>query len=179
MESELPMNLQLQYDRMSDAMIPLVRQHLVAIAAYYQGELRQHATGTLVRFSDHHFLITAAHAIEDFDTGREIYAGLQLYIDNGESNNIVPLYGHYHATQTVRDTERPRISTKGERNDIWDIGIWELDRRTVDALTTKGFLNRQNISIDEDLTDGVYFLAGCPCAWAEADTASRNVRWKW
>ncbi len=51
-------------ERMAEAMIPHVQDHVVAISAFYQGQLRQHATGTLVRFADYHFLVTAAHAIE-------------------------------------------------------------------------------------------------------------------
>jgi hypothetical protein len=167
------------YERMQDAMIPFVKQHIVSIAAFYNGELRHHATGTLVQFSDHHFLVTAAHAIEDFDKGKTAYRDIQLLIDNGNSNDLVPLYGNYHATQTVRDRENPRLLVEGERDDLWDIGLWELDRQTVDALTTKRFLNRHNISLTSELTTGAYFLAGCPCKWAKADTAARSASWKW
>jgi hypothetical protein len=164
---------------MSDEMIPLVRQHLVAISAHYGGKLRHHATGALVRFADHFFVLTAAHAIEDFDKGREHYSDLELYIDNGDSSNIIPLYGHYHATQIAREPGHPRLRLAGERDDFWDIGLWELDRRTVDALTTKRFLSRANISLTQDLAKGVYFLAGCPCSWAHADSAAKSAHWKW
>lgn len=179
MDPEVPINVQLLYDRMQDAMIPLIQQHLVSISAYYEGELRQHATGTLVRFSDHHFLVTAAHAIEEFHKGKEYYSDLGLFIDNGDSNQLVPLYGTYTATKTVLDREHPRLRLEGERNDLWDIGLWELDRLTFDALTSKRFLNRHNISITDNLTTGAYFLAGCPCLWAQADSITRSARWKW
>src|SRR4051812_17948393 len=114
MEPEVPDNIRLLYGRMSDEMIPLVRQHLVAISAYYKGELRHHATGTLVRFADHFFLVTAAHAIEDFDKGRGLHADLELYIDNGDSSNIIPLYGHYQAPQIARDRAQPQLRLTGE-----------------------------------------------------------------
>ncbi len=57
--------------------------------------------------------------------------------------------------------------------------LWELDRVTVDDLTAKRFLNRKDIAIDEDLTQGIYFLAGCPCSWAEVDTKRKIARWRW
>jgi hypothetical protein len=94
MSADVPASIQSMYDRMSDQMIPFVRQHLVAIAAYYGGELRQHATGSLVRFADHYFLVTAAHAIDDYCKGLNHYSYLQLYLDNGNATHIVPLFGH-------------------------------------------------------------------------------------
>jgi hypothetical protein len=49
MEPAVPETVKSLYERMQDAMIPLVQQHLVPIAAYdKKGGLRQHATGTLV-----------------------------------------------------------------------------------------------------------------------------------
>lgn len=87
-----------RYERMMDAMVPMVQQHLVAISAWYKYELHQHATGSLVRFSDHYFLITAAHAIEQFHQGLDHYEDLHLLIDNGDGNQLVPLYGPYRAT---------------------------------------------------------------------------------
>jgi hypothetical protein len=164
---------------MSDEMIPFVKDHVVAISAYYQGKLWQHATGTLVRFSDHHFLVTAAHAIEDFHKGLNVYADLQLYIDNGNASNIVRLYGTYHATQIVRELDDNRITLPGERSDFWDIGLWELDALTIKSLTNKRFLNRHGISLTEDLTKGIYFLAGSPSIWARADSETKTGHWKW
>ena len=144
------------------------------------GELHQHATGTLVQFSGHHFAVTAAHAIEDYDKAKEVYPDLHLLVDNGDAKDLVPLDGHYRATQTVRDPEKPRRLLVGdERDDLWDIGIWELDPHVVDALTTKRFLNRSSISITDDLTTGAYLVAGFPCSLAQADSAARSVRWRW
>jgi hypothetical protein len=165
-------------EAMMDAMVPLVRKHLVSIAACYGGEFRQHATGTLVRFSDAHFLVTAAHAIEQFHQGKEHYRDLHLVVDNGDGNLHVPLFGRYFATQKVRDRERPRILVGGERDDLWDIGIWELEPRTVELLTEKQFLNRKDISLG-DLSDGLYFLAVCPCTWTDTDIEARSVKYKW
>lgn len=180
MEPTIPEHVKALYDRMQDAMIPLVQRHVVSIAAYYNGGLHQHATGTLVQFSDHYFVVTAAHAIEDYDKAKEAYPDLHLLIDNGDSEDLVPLDGHYHATQTVRDPEKPRRVIVGhERDDLWDIGLWELDRHVVDGLTTKRFLNRASISITDDLTTGAYLIAGFPCSWAHADSAKRSAKWRW
>jgi hypothetical protein len=180
METAVPESVNALYTRMQDAMIPLVQRHVVSIAAYdSKAGLRQHATGTLVRFSDHFFLVTAAHAIEAYHKGKCPYPDLRLFIDNGDSEDLVPLYGSYQATQTVRDQERPRLRLQGERDDLWDIGLWNLDRRTVDALTKKRFLNRRSISITDDLTTGAYFLAGCPCSWARTDAPPWSIKWKW
>lgn len=167
------------YQRMLEAMIPLVRDHSVAIAAWYNGQLHHHATGTLIQFSDRHFLVTAAHAIEDFDKAKSSYPDIQLLIDHGNANDLVRLYGRYQATELVRDSARPGIRLAGERDDLWDVGLWELDRCTVDALTTKRFLNRKSISLSADFTDGVFFLAGCPCSWAKADAEAKCAYWKW
>ena len=177
MEDIVPDEVRAQYERMHDAMVPLLQQHSVLIAAQYNGELRQHATGTLMQFSDYYFLVTAAHAIEKFHEGKEFYPDLQLLIDNG--NNLVPVYGTYRVTQTVRDPKKTTIRLPEERDDLWDIGLWELHPQTVKALTSKRFLNRRNISITADLTTGVYFLAGGPCEWSEADMVSRTLNWKW
>jgi hypothetical protein len=55
--------------------------------------------GTLVQFADHRFVVTAAHAIEDFHRGREHYSDLKLFLDNGDGSVLVPLYGKYFATE--------------------------------------------------------------------------------
>ena len=179
-EPDIPERVKALYDRMQDAMLPLVQRHIVSIAAFYGGQLHQHATGTLVQFSDHYFVVTAAHAIEQYDEAKEAYPDLHLLVDNGDASDLVPLDGHYRATQTVRDPEKPRRLLVGdERDDLWDIGIWELDRHVVDALTTKSFLNRAKISITDDLTTGAYLVAGFPCSWASADLATRSARWRW
>ena len=175
----VPEHEKVLYKRMWDAMLPLVQQHIVSISAYYNGEIHQHATGTLVQFSGRHFLVTAAHAIEKYDKAKELYPDLCLYVDNGDSEGFVPLYGNYCSTEIARDTENPRVIFNGERDDLWDIGFWELDRETVGALTTKRFLNRASISITDDLTNGVYFLAGFPCAWAKVDAAKRSLDYRW
>ncbi len=168
------------YERMYDEMLPFVKQNLVAIAAFHNGQFHQHATGTLVQFSGHHFVVTAAHAIQTYDDVKDSNPELRLFVDNGDSENLVPLDGRYRATKTARDRDiPPRLCVGDERDDLWDIGLWELDRHTVDALTTKRFLNRANISITEDLTTGVYFLAGCPCSWAQTDAATDSTRWRW
>jgi hypothetical protein len=164
---------------MQEAMIPFVQNHTVAIAAWYDGKPHHHATGTLIQFSDRHFLVTAAHAIEDFHKAKSTYSDLYLLIDNGNANDLVPLSGNYQATEFVRDREQPRIRLPGERDDLWDIGLWELDKQTVDALTNKQFLNRKNISITADFTSGAFFLAGCPCSWATADVQTKSAYWKW
>jgi hypothetical protein len=167
------------YDRMHDEMRPRIQQHVVSIIAYYNGELHQHATGTLVRFSDYHFVVTAAHAIEDYHKAKGAYSDIHLLVDNGDSHDLVPLDGRYQATHTVRDTENPRLIAGDERDDLWDIGLWELDRNAVDALTTKRFLNRASISLTADLTTGVYLLAGFPCSWVRKDSATRSLQFQW
>lgn len=179
MDSMVPGNVQLLYERMHDAMLPLLKDHVVSIAALYNGEMQQHATGILVQFSDHYFLITAAHAIQDYVKGKEVCPDIQLFIDNGNNNNLVPLYGNYYATERVRDQERSRMCLEGERDDLWDIGLWELHRQTIDRLTAKKFLNRRSISITDDVTSGVFFLAGPPCSWAKADTMCQSITQKW
>ena len=179
MEPAVPDHVRVLYDRMQDEMLPLAQRHIVSIAAYYDGQIHQHATGTLVRFADYFFVITAAHSIEAYNKAKELYPDLCLVVDNGDSEDLVPLDGHYHATQTVRDPEKPRLCARGDRDDLWDIGLWELDRHVVDALTTKSFLNRASISITDDLTTGAYLVAGFPCSWARADAATRSLRWKW
>jgi hypothetical protein len=141
--------------------------------------MHHHASGTLVQFSDHYFLVTAAHAIEDYHKGRNSYSDLCLFIDNGDTENLVPLDdGHYLATEFARDPDNPRLCGDEGRDDILDIGLWELDRHTVDALTTKSFLNRRSISLTEDLSTGVFFLAGVPCSWATADATARSLNLK-
>ena len=67
------------YARVHEEMLPLVQRHTVSIIAYYHGRPRQHATGTLVRFSDHWFVVTAGHAIRDYDDGKRHYADLGLF----------------------------------------------------------------------------------------------------
>jgi hypothetical protein len=178
-EPTVPNHVRALYDRMQDEMLPLVQRHIVSIAAYYDGGLHQHATGTLAQFSGHCFVVTVAHAIEKYHEAREVYPDLRLFVDNGNSGDLVPLDGRYHATTIVRDRGNPRLIVGDERDDLWDIGVWELDRHVVDALTTKRFLNRASISLTADLTTGAYLLAGFPCSWAKADSAARSVRWRW
>jgi hypothetical protein len=179
-EPSIPKHVKALYERMQDAMIPLIQRHSVSIIAYYSGQMHQHATGTLVQFSGYHFLITAAHAIEHYDKAKNSYPDLCLFIDNGNSEGLVPLLNEsYHATQTVRDPENSRLLLDGDRDDLWDIGLWELDRKAVDALTTKRFLNRASISITDDLTNGVYFLAGIPCSWTHANSAAKSMNLRW
>ena len=175
----VPEHVKVIYDRMQDEMLPLVQRHVVSIVAYYNGELHQHPTGTLVQFSGHHFVVTAAHAIETYDEAKEVYPDLHLLVDNGDAKDLVPLDGRYHATKTVRDPANPRFVVGDERDDLWDIGVWELDRHVVDGLTTKSFLNRASISLTDDLTTGAYLVAGFPCSWAKADSATRSLRWRW
>lgn len=167
------------YGRMHDAMVQLVKSHVVAIAAYYQGKLRHHATGSLVRFADQFFLVTAAHAIEVFDKYKALDPEIMLFLDNGDDSDLVRLYGNYHVTKTVRDLNRPRVVLPGERDDLWDVGFWQLDRKTVDSLTNKVFLNRKSISITDDLTSGVYYLAGVPGTWSQVNMEARCATWKW
>jgi hypothetical protein len=179
MDEHIPPEELPTYERMHEAMIPFVRDHSVAIAAWYNGQLHQHATGTLIQFSDRHFLVTAAHAIEDFDKAKSIFPDIQLLIDNGNANDLVPLYGNYQATEFARDSTRPSVRLRGERDDFWDIGLWELDQLTVGGLTNKRFLNRSSISLNANLTDGVFLLAGYPCSWASADVEAKSAYWKW
>lgn len=179
MEDHISDDVIAQYKRMQDAMIPYLLQHSVAIVAYYDGEIRQYATGTLMRFSDRFFLVTAALALENYHQGKEVYSDLQLFVDNGNAGGLVPVYGSYQATQIVRDSDVPVIRLAGERSDIWDIGIWDLHPKTVNSLTAKRFLNRRSVSITADLTGGVYFLAGCPCEWSRANVASQTINFKW
>lgn len=178
-EPVVPEQVQALYDRMQDEMLPLVQRHVVPIVAYYSGELHQHATGTLVQFSNHFFVVTAAHAIEKYEDAKKAYPDFHFFIDNGDGKDLVPLDGRYQATKTVRDLENPRLVVGDERDDLWDIGLWELDRHVVDALTTKSFLNRTSISLTADLTTGAYLVAGCPCSWAQANAETKSLRWRW
>src|SRR5262245_879036 len=90
-------------------MAEVIRRHTVAIVAYYGGVPRQHATGTLVRFADHWFLVTASHAIKDYIQGKAHHRDLRLFLENGESN-LVPLSGEYWATDTVLDQASSQLS---------------------------------------------------------------------
>jgi hypothetical protein len=164
---------------MQAALIPLTQQFSVVIAAYYNGELHQHATGTLVQFGDHCFVATAAHAIDDFHQAKEHYPDLRLFVDNGVSNDLVPLDGNYFATKTVYDRETLAIRLPGERNDLWDVALWELGSRSIQKLTNKAFLNRSSIDIGANLSTGVFFLAGCPRCWSQVDYATRSFSWTW
>ncbi len=174
-EDKVPEEIRQLYHRMHDEMVPLVQRHTISIIAYYNGEPRQHATGTLVQFSDYFFIVTAAHAIRDFAKAKCLYPDIRLYIDNGDGGMPIPLDGTYLAISSARDPKSPNYHFQ---EDILDVGIWEIDRFTVDALTKKSFLNRTSISITEDLTRGVYFLAGFPCVWATKDAANQAMNFR-
>jgi hypothetical protein len=117
--------------------------------------------------------VTAGHAVRAFHDGKRSYHDLELFIDNGNPSNLVPLFGDYIATETARDPENPNYYFQ---KDILDIAIWELHHQTVDLLSKKSFLTRKQISITAELTRGAYFLAGFPCDWAEVNAADRSLR---
>jgi hypothetical protein len=158
-------------DRIQREMTEHVRRYTVAIVAYYDGLPRQHATGTLVRFADHWFLVTAGHAIGQYVEGKEQRSDLRLFLENGVSG-LVPLFGEFWATDSVRDKSHSRFTLA---KDLWDIAMWDLDERTVQRLTNKSFLNRTNISITADVESGLFFLAGFPCSWSSADKRERSI----
>jgi len=157
--------------RVHDEMANVIRRFTVAIIAYYDGVPRQHATGTLVRLADHWFLVTASHAVKQYLEGQENYKDLELFLENG-ADNLVPLFGSYWATETVRDPERSGVSLE---NDLWDIAWWDLDQLTIRALTNKSFLNRTDISMLAELDSGVFYLAGFPCVWSNADLEQHSM----
>ena len=178
-ESDVPEHIRAIYARMQDEMIPLIQRHVVSIAAFYDGKLCQHATGTLAQFADHYFVVTASHAIHDYHKGKELYPDIHLWLDNGSSNDLVPMDGHYHITQIARDPVKSGSVVGGEPDDLWDIALWELDHHVVESLTTKSFLNRARISTNVDLTTGAYLVAGFPCCRAQADSMARSAHWRW
>ena len=179
-EPAVPDDVPALYERMHDEMLPFVKQNLVAIATFHKGQFHQYASGTLVQFSGHHFVVTAAHAIQGYDEATRSNPDLRLFVDNGDSENLVPLDGRYRATKTVRERGNPpRLCVGDERDDLWDIALWELDRHTVDALTNKRFLNCANISHHRRPHQGRLPSRGVSLLWSEADAATRSMRWRW
>jgi hypothetical protein len=159
-----------RFNNLVSRMAPRVAAYTTPILAAYGGGVRQHATGTLIRFGDHRFLVTASHAIKDFVKGQELYPDLSLLIEDG-CGHLVPLHGRFSATQIARDKSRPVHADDG---DDWDVAAWHLHPTTLAKLKGKSFANRTDLSFDEDLTSGVYFLVGFPCEWGEFDGASRT-----
>jgi len=52
--------------------------------------------------------------------------------------------------------------------------LWQLHADTVRRLRGKSFANRTDVSIETDLTSGVYFLVGFPREWGAFDKAGRQ-----
>ena len=160
---------------MHDEMLPLIDRHTVAIVAYYQGAMHQHGTGTLVRFADYRFLVTASHVVKQFLEGKEIYRDIYLLVENGHEADLVPLHGEYFVTKTARDKSSQKYASDG---DDLDVALWNLGEKTYSKLSNKAFLNRSHISITAELTTGLYFLVGFPCSWATCDLVNRSFFFK-
>lgn len=158
------------FNSIVERIAPRIAACTTPILAAYGGGLHQHATGTLVRFGDHRFLVTASHAIKDFVRGQEIYPGIKLLIEDG-CGGMVPVFGRYSATQIARDTTGP---VRAEDGDDFDVAVWQLHDDTVCRLKGKSFANRTDMSISENLTSGVYFLVGFPCEWGQFDNEKRT-----
>jgi hypothetical protein len=159
-----------QFNRIVSRMAPRIAACTTPILAAYEGRVHQHATGTLIRIGDHRFLVTASHAIKDFVKGQNLYPGISLLIEDG-CGSLVPLHGRFSATQIARDNTRP---VHAEDGDDLDVAAWQLHPTTVARLKGKSFVNRTDVSLEEDLTSGIYFLVGFPCEWGKYDESSRT-----
>ena len=112
--------------RIHDEMIERVKNSTVSILAYESGDRpRQHATGTLVRIGDHHFMITAGHALGEFKTAvRDYERRIGLYIDNGSGQPPVIVQGEFRATSPVAT---PSDDALDGPTDPFDVGFVKLD----------------------------------------------------
>lgn len=152
------------------SMAPIVAKCTTPVLAAYNGAVCQFATGTLIRFGDDRFLVTASHAIKQFVEAQGTYPDITLLVEDGRGG-VVPLKGRYSATQKARD---PTRLVHAEDGDDLDVAVWQLHADTFRKLHGKSFANRTDVSIEADLSSGVYFLVGFPCEWGKFDKEGRQ-----
>jgi len=106
-----------QFNSVVRSMAGRISECTTPILAAYDGTVRQHATGTLIRFGDDRFLVTASHVIKRFVEEQAEYPGITLLIEDG-CGVLLPLNGRYSATKTARDPTRPVHAEDGDDLDV-------------------------------------------------------------
>ncbi len=137
------------------ALLPAVAwTSTVPIMVMYKETLAPHGTGTLFRIADAHFLITAAHVLEQAEEHQAI-------ITVGARGQIHPL----------------QIAGKAFKSsdDSLDVAIWRLDDKSVGFLAGNTFLSLADIYTPETLTDDFYFVCGFPCEHSTSATTADEV----
>ena len=137
------------YTRIFDELPQIVWEYTVPILVFHEHALRPHATGTLFQFGDHRLLVSAAHVLLDAHEN-----GAELFIVAGK-DRIVPLSGD--AWFSSRNT----FDDYGS----FDLAVWNLREPAASALSDCKFARRTNISFEDDLTSGIYFVMGFPVEW--------------
>lgn len=143
------------------AIIQYVRKSILPIIGYFDnnetGERRAgiHGTGTLFKFLDKYFLVTAAHVLEPID---------ELY----EKNIGIPVSKKKPDVITLHDCERYLSNDETMRNK-YDFGIIKLsDKLGKELEQNYHFLNEKNVSF-KNYNRMKIIISGYPECWTSFD----------
>lgn len=128
------------------AMVPLWRRSVLPIfvGAYDQGAVQ--GTGTLFRIEREHFLVTAAHVLEDVPDGFSLCVADE---PDGSAPLVLP-----REVWTVRDK-------------AIDVAVWPLDAEFVRALPNREFLTLTSVELSPGpLRNGLFYIRGYPSRMA-------------
>jgi hypothetical protein len=113
--------------------------------------LAPHATGTLLRIAEAHFLVTAAHVLETAEKYKaEIAVGV---IGNAHPLKI--------AGASFKSTD-----------DALDVAIWRLSDKSVEFLSANTFLQLRDIRTPDRFDDDFYFVCGFPCEHSNSSSST-------
>ncbi len=132
---------------MDSVMLPLFREAVAPVYRYAHDHdhARLLGTATLVAIAGRHFLVTAAHAVQDMFAN-----GVQqddLYVPNLSDGAFVPVVGRFN----------------GDRTDAHDFAFIELDSAAVERLRSRRFLTLADIDLSTGLLpNGWYYIHGYP-----------------
>ena len=152
--------------RLSEAIRPCV----LPIYARYNGELRQHATGTLFRFADSYFLITASHAIREYIEAKSYYEDIQLMLHGG-ADKLFPIGGEFAASKKI-------LAPASHLPDPADIAIWKLDEQTFEDLggARRSYLNSADIAPYDSCHTGWFLVQGFPCVDTDISIPNKTIQ---
>jgi hypothetical protein len=133
-------------------------RHSVGLGLYRDRNYIENASGTLFKIESHYFIATAAHCIKRLDLASIRVA----YSESKYSDQF---------------TLAKKGTLGGEKNDPYDVGYLELDRRVVER-TPAEFLTLDQIGLDYDLEESLVFLFGFPSEIARKNEAIEQRRFR-
>ncbi|MFZ4662296.1 MAG: hypothetical protein ACOYNY_35135 [Caldilineaceae bacterium] len=125
----------------------------ISISVAAHGGFHQWGTGTLLRIADSSFIVTAAHVVSQV-----YYNKLQLYTPRNGS--FVHLYGDW---AYLTDS------------DLFDVAILRLHPDIVSNLGTASYIGLYNISLNNELSKGIFCLCGYPARLSKPSTPTEPL----